>query len=297
VEVVGFAGSEATNEMNQLVNALQLSAVDTKRGLIPHGCSAVSSAGHILAISSTNPYLVNIFSVKRRHNNLTIRWQQTIGPVQPEPISMLVTPNYLLLGERNGLKVYAFQFAPVRMRKATKRPVIGEDQEKKEEEEDKVWSIPVDGILSGLHMATSTLVLASTPTGELFAISLSLLDNPLMEVHKLLPVILPVRFPFKVHKFSIMPPSMRMDPMGSGVLMCIRDKYTVYLMPLREIAKSITAKEESIIEENCEHSPPIPATLTVRHSILLSEPAHLISCVPPDGLIITGPDGMQLFML
>lgn len=47
-------------------------------------------------------------------------------------------------------------------------------------------------------MATSSLVLASTPTGDLFAISLSLLDSSLLESHKLMPVILPVQLPFKV---------------------------------------------------------------------------------------------------
>lgn len=104
---------------------------------------------HFFILSVSSLYITPLISLQR-HNKLTIRWQQTLAlPHQPEPMSMLITPNYLLLGERNMLRVWAFQFTQMKTRKTTKK-TSGEEQEKKEDD-DRVWSVPIEGILSGKH--------------------------------------------------------------------------------------------------------------------------------------------------
>eukprot|EP00026_Physarum_polycephalum_P007139 Phypoly_transcript_07194.p1 GENE.Phypoly_transcript_07194~~Phypoly_transcript_07194.p1 ORF type:complete len:403 (+),score=56.45 Phypoly_transcript_07194:198-1406(+) len=279
------------NGLAQLAGAgMDLSILKTNNTL-PFKCELVSSSGHLLALTSAETFQVYLFSVKRHRSTLRLRLHQIIGPLTGPLSSIAVTPTHIVACEANAIKLW--EVKPIEAPKPNDRTPIKksmskkekEKEKEKEREKEKEKEIHIDtGVeLSSLHCLTPIFLIGTTKSGEVYALSISLLTNPSVPPERAVPVFLRAEFPCKVMKYAILPPSPRYEQASpSGTLICASNQFTVHLFPLDEVVKFMLAKEESIIEETAT---PAQAALTPKQSLLLSAPVTHVCFVPFDTLV------------
>ncbi len=134
-----------------------------------------------------------------------------------------------------------------------------------------------------MHSITSTFLIGTTSSGEVYCISLSLMSNTNLPPEKSFPVLVRIEMPFKViplnlfiamqkltflfsywitlsslhaldlnkliSKYLSLPIAFLFECIesSSGMIICANAQYTVHMVPLDELVKFILAKEESII--------------------------------------------------
>ena len=156
---------------------------DYRNNTLPFKCELVSSCGHLLVLTSSEPSHIYLFTVKRVHINLyscshetnllpisspffffffccsqhrstlRLRLHQTIGPLAAPLSCVAVTPTHLVACQMNNIKLWDVK--PIETPKANDRTPIRKSGAKKEKErekeKEKELSVATGVELSGMH--------------------------------------------------------------------------------------------------------------------------------------------------
>jgi len=164
-------------------------------------------------------------------------------------------------------------------------------QEKKQTGDKKQESnfVATDEPLIELKELKSNLLLACSPHGNVYGISFGWAekDKPFLIVVKL-------QSPLKIFRFSVYANMTKFDATNPGALVCIHNDYHICFFSLREVVKNIQMLEGAIF--GGAEVTNLETNLVFCKSILVSDPAHFVSCAKENIFVACAQDVYMYLM-